>query len=67
MPTLKPRSTNAQPAAVPDKPSAIRQGLVPRTIFFPEGFLRAVEREPGGLITVLTLALSAYAGKGGAQ
>lgn len=36
----------------------------PRTIWFPRQFLAQVVREPGGLITLLTIALSAV--KGGA-
>jgi hypothetical protein len=38
----------------------------PRTIWFPRQFLAQVEREPGGLIALLTIALSA-ATKGGGQ
>ncbi len=52
--------------AAQGQPSAIRGGLVPRTIYFPTGFLSKVENEPGGLVALLTLALSAYT-KGGAQ
>lgn len=49
------------------QPSAIRGGLVPRTIFFPAGFLERIETQPGALVDLLTIALSSHLGKGGAQ
>ncbi len=66
MPALQPRSPNAQPAAVPAQPSAIRRGLVPRVIYFPEGLLARIETRPGALVELLTMALAAHL-KGGAQ
>ena len=66
MPALKSRSSNAQPATVPEKPSTIRSGLVPRVIYFPEGFLARIEDRPGALVELLTIALNSHL-KGGAQ
>ncbi|MDZ4685029.1 MAG: hypothetical protein SH850_08055 [Planctomycetaceae bacterium] len=46
----------------------VREGLIPRTIFFPAGVLRRIEqgKPPGELIAVLTVLLSDWMAKGGA-
>ena len=54
---------DAHPAPV----SQIRSGLIPRVIYFPEGWLERIEsRGPGSLVDLLTIALSEHQAKGGA-
>ncbi len=48
------------------RPSGIRQNLVPRTIYFPPGWLARIEsRGPGALNELITLALAEFTSKGG--
>lgn len=63
-----------QPAAAPvteptpEPQTPLYGDSEPRTIWFPTGFLQRIEKRPGALIEVLTLALSAYlAQQGGVQ
>ncbi|MDZ4687778.1 MAG: hypothetical protein SH850_22120 [Planctomycetaceae bacterium] len=58
---------HARPATRSARP--VRDGLVPRTIYFPPGVLRRIEggKPPGELIAVLTVLLADWLAKGGAQ
>ena len=48
------------------RPSGIRENLVPRTIYFPPGWLARIEaRGPGALNELITLALTEFVSKGG--
>lgn len=42
------------------KPSFVREGLSPRTIFFPDGLLSRIDSRPGQLVEVLTDALTRF-------
>ncbi len=66
-PPSRPRHPTRWTLAVPPQPAAIRAGLVPRVIYFPEGWLARIEDKPGALVEVITMALAAYQTKGGAQ